>query len=89
MAKTVVGLFNSIEQAETVKQALVGEDFPASHITVAANNTGNSEDTTTEHTGGKVSHFFSNLFGGDDDAHEHYASRVNAGGALLAATVDD
>ena len=89
MAKTVVGLFNSIEQAENVKQALVAEDFPASNITVVANKTGHSEETTTEHTGGKISHFFSSLMGGDDDAHEHYASGVNEGGALLAATVDD
>ena len=89
MAKTIVGLFNSMEQAENVKQALISEDFPASHITVVANNTGHSEETTTEHTGGKVSHFFSNLFGGDDEAHEYYANGVNSGGALLAATVDD
>ena len=89
MAKTVVGLFNSVEQAESVKQALVAQDFLASRITVVANNTGSSDETTTEHTGGKVSHFFSNLFGGDDDAHEHYATGINSGGALLAATVDD
>ena len=89
MAKTVVGLFNSTEEAENVKKALISEDFPGSHITVVANNTGATEESTTDHTGGKVSHFFSHLFGGDDDAHEHYAEGVNGGGALLAATVED
>ena len=89
MSKTVVGLFSTIAEAEKVKSALIADDYIASNITVVANNTGHSEETTTEHTGGKVSHFFSNLFGGDDEAHEHYAAGVNEGGALLAATVDD
>ena len=89
MSKTVVGLFDSIAQAEKVKQSLVDEDYSGSNITVVANNSGHSEEATTNHTGGKVSHFFSNLFGGDDDAHEHYANGLNGGGALLAATVDD
>ena len=89
MAKTVVGLFNSMAEAEKVKQALIADDYTSGKITVVANNTGHSEETTTQHTGGKISEFFKNLTGGDDDAHESYASGVNDGGALLAATVDD
>ena len=89
MSKTVVGLFSSVAEAEKVKSALIAEDYNGSNITVVANNTGYSDETTTQHTGGKVSTFFSNLFGGDDEAHEHFATGVNQGGALLAATVDD
>ena len=89
MAKTVVGLFNSMAEAEKVKQALIADDYTSGKITVVANNTGHSDETTTTHTGGKVSEFFKNLVGGDDDAHEHYAGGVNDGGALLAATVED
>ena len=89
MAKTVVGLFNSTAEAEKVKQALIDDNYTTGKITVVANNTGYSEDSTTQHTGGKISEFFKHLTGGDDDAHEHYASGVNEGGALLAATVED
>ena len=89
MAKTVVGLFNSMAEAEKVKQALIADDYTSGKITVVANNTGHSEESTTQHTGGKISEFFKHLTGGDNDAHEHYASGVNEGGALLAATVDD
>ena len=39
--------------------------------------------------GEKVGSFFRNLTGGDDTAHQHYASGVNSGGALLAVTVND
>ncbi len=89
MAKTVVGLFNSMAEAEKVKQALIADDYTDGKITVVANNTGHSDESTTTHTGGKISEFFKSLTGGDDDAHEHYATGVNDGGALLAATVEN
>lgn len=89
MAKTVVGLFNTLAEAEKVKQALISDDYDGSKITVVANNTGHSTESTTQHTGGKISEFFKSLTGGDDDAHDQYATGVNDGGALLAVTVDD
>ena len=87
MAKTVVGLFSSMAQAEQVKQALSTEGYDAGHITVVANSIDGSSSETG--VGGKISQFFSNLTGGDDDVHEHYATGVNSGGALLTATVPD
>ena len=94
MAKTVVGLFSTLAQAEQVKQALAGEGYQKA--TVVANTTEETTHTDTtgseysgKGVGGKISHFFSSLTGGDDDAHEHYASGVNEGGALLAVTVED
>ena len=57
--------------------------------------TANDKDYTDIGSGGgtgigeKISHFFRSLSGGDEHAHSHYATGVNTGGALLAATVDD
>lgn len=39
--------------------------------------------------GEKISNFFRNLTGGDEQVHHHYASGVNEGGALVAVTVAD
>ncbi len=94
MAKTVVGLFSTLAQAEQVKQALASQGYEKA--TVVANTTEETSHTDTtgseysgKGVGGKISHFFSSLSGGDDDAHNHYASGVNEGGALLAVTVED
>ena len=105
MSKTVVGLFSTMAQANQVKQKFVSEGYEAQHIKVMANDedeaptaasaTANPKDYTDIGSGGgtgvgeKISHFFRSLAGGDDHAHEHYATGVNAGGALLAVTVPD
>ena len=103
--KTVVGLFASIAQAEQVKKTLIADGYSASDIRVVANDddatettgtaTASDKDYTDVGSGGgtgigeKVSSFFRNLSGGDEHAHHHYATGVNTGGALLAATVED
>ncbi len=104
MAKTVVGLFSTIAEANTVKTALVAKGFEAQHITVVANdgddtmNDVSTSETTTgtaaEATSGtgigsKISNFFGGLTGGDKDVHHHYASGINEGGGLLAVTCPD
>ena len=103
MSKTVVGLFSTMAQANQVKQKFVSEGYEAQQIKVMADDdeeessstTANPKDYTDIGSGGvtgvgeKISHFFRSLAGGDDHAHEHYATGVNAGGALLAATVPD
>ena len=61
----------------------------------STSETANDKDYTDIGSGGgtgigeKISHFFRSLSGGDDHAHHHYATGVNTGGALLAATVAD
>lgn len=98
MSKTVVGLFSTLSEAENVKQTLSTQGIDAQHITVVANDADDDLDTSSHvgegdkakgGIGHKISSFFSNLMGGDHDAHEHYASGVNSGGGLVAVTVPD
>ncbi len=92
MSKTVVGLFNSTAEAQRVKQMIVSAgNVSASDAKIVAQDSSDYAGTEHEGTGigEKVSHFFKSLTGGDDDAHEHYASGVNSGGALLTVKTDD
>ena len=85
--KTVVGLFSSIANAEQVKQELVSEGYSAK---VIANGNGvATEEPEGEGIGQKISNFFHGLTGGDDEVHDHYATGVNTGGALVGVTCED
>ncbi len=103
--KTVVGLFSTYAQAQQVKQALISNGYESQNVTVVANDdnemsssaTSTASSSTTgsgaygagQGLGEKISGFFRNLSGGDEDAHGHYATGVNSGGALVAVTVAD
>lgn len=93
MSKTIVGLFSSMAEAQRVKeQILSSSTINASDVKIVANH--HEDDYAgTEHAGAsigdKVSHFFKSLTGGDDETHEHYASGLNEGGALLTVKADD
>ena len=89
MSKTVVGLFSSMSDAEQVKQLLTSKGYSAK---VIANESGlgtTTANSTGEGVGQKISNFFHSLTGGDEDVHNHYASGVNSGGALVGVTCGD
>lgn len=90
MSKTVVGLFATMAKAEEVKLALIAEDYSAKVVASGPDMTTNESDSSTgEGIGQKISNFFHGLTGGDEDAHHHYAEGVNAGGGLVGVTCDD
>ncbi len=86
MSKTVVGLFSTTAQAEQVKQALTSSGYETGKISIVAND---GEGSTGAGIGEKISSFFSNLTGGDEHSHNHYATGLNSGGALLTVTTAD
>ncbi len=55
----------------------------------AAKRTAGAAEGAAEGIGEKIGNFFRSLTGGDDEAHGHYASGVNQGGALLTVRADD
>lgn len=114
--KTVVGLYNSVAEANKVKATLTTEGYLAEHITVIDQTGSGSDSSSTDYSttgstsstgysttgstgstgntgtgiGDKIKNFFSSFSEGDNsNEHEHYASRVGNGGALLAVTVPD
>ena len=100
MSKTIVGLFDSTAEATKVKASLVADGYEASQISVVANdahedffNADSSSSSTGTSTGTgigeKISNFFHSLSGGDEHAHNHYASGINQGGALLTVRTED
>src|ERR1700712_4836654 len=48
-----------------------------------------STSSAAEGIGQKIGAFFHNLTGGDEHAHQHYATGLNGGGALVAVTCAD
>ena len=98
MSKTIVGLFNSTAEAIKVKENLVANGYESSQISVVANDSDNEffnadssvpSSAGTTGIGEKISNFFHSLSGGDEDVHNHYASGVNQGGALLTVRAED
>ncbi|MDB5730212.1 MAG: hypothetical protein JWQ03_107 [Variovorax sp.] len=104
MVQTVVGVFDSASDAENARVELVRAGFRdsdvhvQSHSNYLADNGGSAATTTTttrdteSDTGegfmANVGHFFSNLFGGDEQAG-HYSEAVRRGGTVVSVTVTD
>lgn len=100
MSKTVVGLFNSVAQAQQVKQQLISNGYTADDIRVVANeqSTPNASGYTSSSASGEhqetgviasIKHFFSSFTDSSESDQEYYSQGVSRGGALLAATVPD
>lgn len=92
MATTLVGVFNSVSDAERAREQLLTQGIARSAIHITNNeslmsrSTSTTSDSDREHRG-----FFARLFGLGED-HEHvdqYSQAVKSGSALLTVTLDD
>lgn len=96
MARTVVGLFKSHDEAQNVKHDLVNEGYNAMDIRVIGKDgqpAGAAMSSVKEAAdtgfGATISNFFKSFTGADPEDEKHYAAGVSTGGAFLAVTVHD
>jgi stress response protein YsnF len=96
--QTVVGVFDTVDDAEMARNELVRAGFDESSVQVQSHA---DESSYQSSTGGQtrsadgegfmasVSHFFKDLFGGEDEHAGHYSEHVRRGGSVVAVTVSD
>ena len=97
MAKTVVGLFPSVVDAQNVKHELVTNGYSADSVQVVAQATSTSTAGSvqasdgSEGTGilGSIKKLFSSFTEENDADHEYYSNGLERGGAILAVTGPD
>lgn len=100
MARTVVGLFQSTTEAQSIKHELVNQGYSADNIRVVANDgdgaygsdiAAGAKSTAASDTGvmGSIKNFFHSFTGAEESDREYYSQGVSRGGALLAVTVPD
>jgi uncharacterized protein (TIGR02271 family) len=95
MTHTVVGLFNSRDDAqramtELIQQGFVQDDIDLSNRRFAGGNNDDNESATGEGTGigDRISSFFGSLFGGDETTARNYTDAANDADAILTVQVD-
>jgi len=102
MSQTIIGVFNTLQDAELAQTRLETEGVARTNMNVHANDmsastpvSGDATDRPAgEHHEGamaRIEHFFKNLFGDHDQPEEigHYHEAVRRGGALLTVDVID
>ena len=100
--QTVIGVFDSIDEAQSARESLLNSGFEASELRVQSSSEmeqgGTSSSTMTNSTGkdqdegfmAGVGRFFHNLFGSDDTEQAgDYSEAVRRGSAVLTVTLAD
>jgi uncharacterized protein (TIGR02271 family) len=101
MNQTVVGVFNTYEDAERAAAELARQGFDRSAMQIQSTASGGSSATTaqggstTEHSSegtgvmASIRHFFAELFGDEEDHAGNYTEAVRRGGAVLTVEADE
>lgn len=97
MSHTLAAVFDNRADAERARDALSAAGIGAGSVRLNASTTGSSTTTTTgagttagthdESIGDSIKHFFSNLFG-DDDERVVYGEAVDRGNVVLTVQTD-
>lgn len=98
--KTVVGLFDTADEAQNAVDELKSSGFNSDNIDISYNadtdisddkysdNYSNSASTEHKETGSKVGNFFRNLFGEDDDQADRYSRVATKAGCIVTVHAD-
>ena len=94
MASTVVGFFDTNDEAQNAVEQLIDKGFDRSDIDVSDSNnaalptsdTDNDNDGKEKESG--VTRFFKNLFGSDDDEADRYSNVGSKMGAIVTVHTD-
>ena len=100
--QTVIGVFDSIDEAQSARESLLSSGFEARELRVQSSSDmeqGGSSSNTMTNSAGKdqdegfmagVGRFFRDLFGNDgSDQAGHYSEAVRRGSAVLTVTLAD
>ena len=86
MTHTVIGLFNTTDQAKNAFQQLLSNGFVSNNVDMsaqnAASNNSNNTPNRNQDTGDKIGNFFSSLFDDKNEAR-HYSNAVQNGKSLI------
>lgn len=98
MSNTIIGVFNTMDEAEDARELLMEKGFSASSINIHSANADSSslssssfrQDDDDEGFMESIKNFFSNMFGDDDESHSsHYTEAVRRGHAVLSVEADE
>lgn len=92
MAHTLAAVFEHRGDADRAKAELLNAGFSGSAVRLASGTGTQTQESADDSIGGSIMHFFSNLFGTDDNADKQfYSSAINRGNTVLTvdASTDD
>ena len=82
MTHTVIGLFNTTDQAKNAFQQLLSNGFVSNNVDMSARNAANNSSNRNQDTGDRIGNFFSSLFDDKSEAR-HYSDAVQNGKSLI------
>ncbi|MEJ7559544.1 MAG: YsnF/AvaK domain-containing protein [Pedobacter sp.] len=93
MSRTVIGIFETLNQAQEAKSYLQTNGFSSEHVDIS-NGTGtsydgSSADTNEQGFGDRIGNFFKNMFDDEDEASSHTAAARNGITVTVHARTED
>lgn len=92
MSQTVIGVFDTMDEARTAQQKLISQGVTptAVHVTTARETSDTTEEKRDEGVLSGIGNFFSNLFGTDDsDEVSTYSEAIRRGSVVLSVELPD